>query len=195
MRQVKVKVMGRTPLLCNRFTDEAAMTATAGTSTVGTGDRGTPREQAEKCLYTSVDGKTLVIPGPNFYRCIIDAGKFFKNGKSKVTTQKSSLIPACVELEELELPIEHKEPWEVFSYPVRIPSTGGRIIRHRAMFNDWILSFTLNVDTDIIAMELMRDIMDAAGRRIGLGDFRPDCKGPYGKFLVTLWKLGKVKVG
>jgi hypothetical protein len=86
----------------------------------------------------------------------------------------------------IELPIEHKEPWSVDTRAVRIPSTGGRILCHRPSFNDWRLSFTLSVDTDLISAKLVREIVDAAGKRIGLGDFRPSCKGPFGKFVVTL---------
>jgi len=37
--------------------------------------------------------------------------------------------------------------------------------------------------------------VDAAGKRIGLGDFRPDCKGPFGRFVVTKWKTSKAKSG
>jgi hypothetical protein len=71
---------------------------------------------------------------------------------------------------------------------VRIPSTGGRILCHRPCFHDWKLSFTLHVDTDMLSPNLLREIVDAAGKRIGLGDFRPDCKGPFGKFVVTNWQ-------
>jgi hypothetical protein len=132
-----------------------------------------------------------MIPQPNLFRCIIDAGKYFKNGKSKVTTLKSSIIPACVEVPGVEIPIKHKEPWTVDTRAVRIPSTGGRILCHRPSFNDWALSFDLVVDTDMMPIKLAREIMDAAGKRIGLGDFRPDCKGPFGKFVVTKWKESK----
>jgi hypothetical protein len=71
---------------------------------------------------------------------------------------------------------------------VRIPATGGRIIRHRAVFNDWRLSFTLNLDATLLAPKMLREIVDAAGSRIGLGDFRPQTKGPFGKYVVTSWE-------
>lgn len=187
MLTIAVTIEGKTPLLLHRFTDQAQMDATNGTRSSVTGDPGSPKAQAEAALYTDDEGR-VVIPQPNLFRAIIDAGKFFKAGKSKVTTQKSSLIPACVEIEELVIPIEHTEPWTVHTRPVRIPSTGGRILRHRPSFNDWRLSFTLNIDTEIIAPKLMREIVDAAGKRIGLGDFRPDCKGPFGKFVVVRWE-------
>ncbi|OSM07377.1 hypothetical protein MAIT1_04709 [Magnetofaba australis IT-1] len=151
------------------------------------GDRGTPRETAEAKLYIGQAGKPM-IPAPNLFRSIIDGGSFFKNGKSKVTTLKSSLIPACFAIEEFELPLKCKDPWMVDTRPVRIPSTGGRILAHRPCFNDWSLSFTANLDDEIISSRLLREIVDAAGVRVGLGDFRPACKGPFGKFVVTNWK-------
>ena len=187
MQSISVTIEGTTPLLCNRFTDEAQMAATDGTRLSAVGDKGSPQEQARSRLYIGHDGKPMV-PQPNLFRCLIDAGKFFKNGRGKVTTQKSSLIPACVEIEGLEVPIRHKEPWSVDTRAVRIPSTGGRILCHRPCFHDWKLAFALKVDTDLISLKLVREIVDAAGKRVGLGDFRPDCKGPFGKFVVTQWK-------
>lgn len=185
--RIKCNIEGTTPLLCNRFTDEAAMNATSGTRMSTSTDKGTPLEQAEKKLYIGHNDKPM-IPQPNLFRCIIDAGTYFKAGKSKVTTQKSSLIPACVEVDGIEIPLIHKEPWTVDTRAVRIPSTGGRILCHRPCFHDWRLDFEMVLDTDLISVKLLRDIVDAAGKRIGLGDFRPACKGPFGKFCVTLWQ-------
>ena len=111
MIEINVRIEGTTPLLCNRFTDEAAMSSTSQTRAATVGGKGDPQEQAEKKLYISEATGSPVIPGPNLFRCIIDGGKFFKNGKSKVTTLKSSLIPACVAIEELEIPIISPKPW------------------------------------------------------------------------------------
>jgi hypothetical protein len=184
--EISVTIEGVTPLLCNRFGDAAAMAATTGNRSSAVGEKGTPREQAEQKLYCGLDGK-LVIPQPNLLRCIIDGGKFFKAGKSKVTTIKSSLIPSCVDIRCVEIPIRHTDPWEVDTRAVRIPSTGGRILCYRPSFNDWALDFTVYLDTEILTVKLLREIIDASGKRIGLGDFRPDCKGPFGKFVVTNW--------
>jgi hypothetical protein len=191
---IDVTIEGTTPLICNRFTDEAAMSASSGNRMSAVGEKGTPKEQSEKKLYLGAATRKPMIPQPNLFRCIIDAGTFFKAGKSKVTTQKSSLIPACVEIHGIELPLESKEGWQVDTRAVRIPSTGGRILCHRPSFNDWRISFTAEVDTSMITVKLFREIVDAAGKRIGLGDFRPATKGPFGKFVVTSWKELEVKL-
>lgn len=186
--KLEITITGTTPLLCNRFTDEAQMAATSRTSSALTGDKGTPKEQANVKLYRGADDKTLIIPGPNMLRCIIDGGVFFKNGRSKVTTQKTSLIPACVSIEQMEIPIISDDPWEVDSRPVRNPATGGRFLCHRPMFHNWSLTFTIDLDTELMSSKLLRDIIDASAKRIGLGDYRPACKGPFGKFVVTNWQ-------
>lgn len=184
---IDVTIEGVTPLICNKFTDAQLLAIGSGSTTVFKGDKGTPLEQATAKLYKNDDG-SLVIPQPNLFRCIIDAGTFFKAGKSKVTTQKTSLIPACVDIHGIDIPLKHKDPWTVDSRGVVIPSTGGRIGCHRPKFNDWSLSFTMEVDTSMMPVKLLREIVDAAGKRIGLGDFRPARKGPFGKFVVTSWK-------
>ena len=42
-------------------------------------------------------------------------------------------------------------------------------------------------------LKLLREVVDAAGKRVGLGEFRPSCKGQYGKFVVTNWRQLKGK--
>jgi hypothetical protein len=54
------------------------------------------------------------------------------------------------------------------------------------------LEFTAEIDTSVVSEKLMREIIDAAGNRIGLGDFRPAKKGPYGRFRVDYWNAVSV---
>lgn len=184
---IEIEIEGITPLICNRFTDAAAEAASGGTrSSISSGDRGTPLEIAQSKLYLDQDGDEGV-PVPNLLRSFVDGGQFHKSGRSKITTQKSSLLYACVDIEGVMLKIIHRQPWKVDTRPVRIPSTGGRILAHRPMFDDWRLQLVMNLDTTICSPKLMRMIVDDAGKRVGLGDFRPSTKGPYGKYVVVKW--------
>lgn len=189
MYLINVSIEGVTPLIMNRFTEENEIKVSSGVSKVGVGSKGTPREQAEKKCYKDDKGN-LYIPGPNIFACLIQAGKYHKNGKSKVTTIKSSLIPAGMAISEIVCPLGTKE-FEVDSRSVVIPATGGRIMAHRPRLDKWGLSFTIEVDEDMFAADFVRLIVDDAGRKIGLGDFRPDRKGPFGKFVVTGWQVQK----
>jgi len=191
---IKAKIQGVTPLICNRFHDGAAMASSGGTrSSAAAGDRGTPQEIAEAKLYRGLDGK-LMIPQPNLLRCLVDGGRFHKVGKSQLTTQAGSQLYACVDILGAEIPLHHVEPWRVDTRAVVIPSTKGRILTHRPMFDDWSLEFEIDLDETMLNVKLLRDVIDDAGKRIGLGDFRPARKGPYGKFSVVQWQVMKVQL-
>lgn len=185
--RIKIQIEGITPLLMNRFTEAAEVQVSGGTSVNFRGDRGTPRDQASPKRYSDVDGN-LYLPGPNIFAALIAAGAFHKAGKSKVTTMKSSLVPAAISLEELVCPLNTKD-WEVDSRSVVIPATGGRIMAHRPRLDKWNCTFTLEVDETMFSPNLVRALVDDAGKKIGLGDYRPSRKGPFGKFVVKEWSI------
>ncbi len=186
MKKILIRIEGVSPLLCSNYVPEEDGKK-AGHRPGQTGDYGTPLEQAEKRLYRGVDG-SLIIPSDNLFACICGGGKFHKVNKRQVTTQKSSILYGCAEIEEIAIGLEHKQPWKVFSKPGRVPpKTGPRILIHRPMFDDWSLECNMILDNEIIGAQFMREIIDDAGKRIGLGDWRPDLNGRYGKFVVTKW--------
>lgn len=189
---IEIRLEGTTPLICNRFTDAAAMASSGGSrgSSAAT-ERGSSQEVAESKLYRGLQGRPM-IPQPNLLRCLVDGGRFHKIGKSQVTTNTSSMLYACLDIEAAEIEIEHTQPWRVDTRAVVIPSTKGRILAHRPIFDDWALAFTLSLDTAILGPKLLRQIIDDAGKRVGLGDFRPARKGPYGRFVVKSWAAKEV---
>ncbi len=71
------------------------------------------------------------------------------------------------------------------------PSTKGRNPLYRPMLKDWEISFDVVFDEMEIAPSIMKELFDIAGRIVGIGDWRPAKKGPYGKFQVTSWKEAK----
>lgn len=183
--KIHVTIEGVSPLLMNRFTEANEIAVSGGTTVAFRGSKGTAREQAEPRRYC--DGKgMLYIPGPNIFSALIAAGAFHKAGKSKITTMKTSLVPAGIQVEDLVCPL-NTDQWEVDSRSVVIPSTGGRIMCHRPRVDKWSLTFTLDVDTTMFDPKLVRAIVDDAGKKIGLGDYRPARKGPFGRFVVTNW--------
>lgn len=176
--KIKIEISGLTPLLMHKFVDESGEKRDKNL---------TPREQAEKTAYLDENGK-LYYPLRNIFSCIIEAGKFHKEGKNKVTTARSSLIPAGVMMEGLITYFKEPDHWEVDSQPVVIPSTGGRIMQHRARLDNWKLEFILSLDTKMFNPKTLRAIVDDAGSKCGLGDFRPARKGLFGRFCVTHWE-------
>lgn len=186
--KVKVTIEGVSPLLMNRFTDKNEIVGSGGHSPVHGGDRGTPREQAMPKRYADADTGELFIPGTNIYSSIIGAGIFHKIGKNKVTTTKTSLVPAGLWVLDLVCPLGTTE-FEVDSRSVVNPSTGGRFVIHRPRLDKWRLSYFLEIDASLFTPNLARLLVDHAGSRIGLGDFRPQKKGAFGRSVVVGWEV------
>lgn len=127
------------------------------------------------------------MPGTNLFAALVEAGKFHRLGKSKVTTQRSSLVPAGINIRELMVPLGTKD-FEVDSRRVRIPATGGCIMRHRARLDRWKASFTVDIDETVFTPDFVRTLLDDAGKKVGVGDYRPATRGPFGRFVVTRWQ-------
>ena len=63
------------------------------------------------------------------------------------------------------------------------PVGKGRVIRTRAKFDTpWECDFALDVDEELVDKSMLERWMEIAGRRIGLGDWRPEKSGQYGRF-------------
>ena len=57
-----------------------------------------------------------------------------------------------------------------------------RILRTRAKFDEWGIVFTIEVDEELVDQQRLETWLDIGGRRLGLGDWRPEKSGHYGRF-------------
>jgi len=184
--EIQCTIKGVTPILFNRFHEENEIKVSSGISAVHIGHKDIPREAARKTAYID-DNETLYYPMQNVFAAIIEAGRFHKLGKSKVSTLKTSLVPAGLSIKEV-ISSFNTEDFEVDSRSVVIPATGGRIMKHRARLDEWQLSFTLIIDEDVFDERIARILVDDAGKKVGIGDFRPSKRGLFGKFVVIEWQ-------
>ena len=76
-----------------------------------------------------------------------------------------------------------------FTIPVVVQRA--RILRTRAMFDlPWGCTFAIDGDDELVSTEHLGRWLDIAGRRIGLGDWRPEKSGTYGRFVVKEIEAG-----
>jgi len=146
-----------------------------------------PAEQAELSAYRDPDTKELYVPGINVQRCLIAAAAFSK-GKGRASLQKQ--VAACLFVAPERITTGQKG-YAIDARPVVIPATKGRVMRFRPRLDAWELSFKLEWDTTLLKESEVRRVLDDAGSRVGLLDFRPERKGPFGRFMVTEWTLAK----
>lgn len=142
-----------------------------------------PEEQAEIAAYRDAD-KNLYIPGMNIQRALVAAASYSK-GKGRASLQKQ--VAACLSVNPEHVSLNTKV-YTVDSRAVVVPATKGRVVRHRPRLDAWQVKFTLEWDDTLLTETNVRRIVDDAGQRVGLLDFRPEKKGPFGRYMVTSWE-------
>lgn len=126
------------------------------------------------------------LPGEMILACIRDAAKKTKQGKAIL--EAVFLDDAKVKL-AYDGPRDIKSLWELGTfYDLRPARVMGRTVnRARPIFPAWSAEFTLVFDGEVINGEDIQRILETAGRRVGLGDYRPT----YGRFDVSFPTRGK----
>jgi hypothetical protein len=152
-------------------------------------ERGTTRERAEQAAYRQAD-ETLYAPSTWFFRSMIEVGAYRKQRGSRKSLKY--IVPAAVVVTTDIIPLlgmdgSPLKEFEVDARPVVIPSTKGRIMCYRPRIEVWQAEIPIEVDTTILGVEDIHQLLEDAGRRQGVGDFRPEKKGPFGRFQITKW--------
>jgi hypothetical protein len=135
-----------------------------------------------------------MVPGENFMSCLIGAGVFVRlDAKRQVSTGKATMLPGLMSLLTpilyLYVPDHPETPatWEADVRKGTNPNGGEAVAICRPRFDAWAFDFKIDIDTIEIGEHAIREVVDKAGRRIGLGDFRPNRKGIFGQFVVEKW--------
>lgn len=77
----------------------------------------------------------------------------------------------------------HKAPPYMVEHVTRLP-TGAPDLRYRARFDDWAVTFTVQVNSAVLSFERVVNLFNTAGFTSGLGDWRPEHGGEFGRFHV-----------
>lgn len=191
----EVTIVGVTPLLMNRLSEEDLLKIRDKVKRPKNAPRPTPREECESKVH-SHDGKP-VMPVQNLMAALVEGGKYVRlDGKRQVSTSKSTILPAFLRFEDGWFPIftpdTHKTAdWEVDVRGGRNPNGGEVVCLCRPRFDAWSITAKVQIHTDQLSEQSIRELFDIAGSYIGLGDFRPQRKGIFGQFRIDGWKLIK----
>jgi len=120
------------------------------------------------------------IPAENIFRCLMEAGSLTRSGKK---------IERGVIFEGTRARLEYDGPRDIdslwgnngdspFVDRRMVAVQRQRIPRVRPIFPEWSASIGVEIDGQVIDPEEFEDIVEKAGRLVGIGDFRRF----YGKF-------------
>ena len=178
MKEVEVEITGTTPLLMN---SPKGMIENMTKKTVNKNTNYDPQEQAEKVSYRKKDGE-LYVPAEAVKGCLVGAASYKKFGRYTA----KPIISGGVMIVPNQIGLGTKD-YEVDLRTVVIQRS--RVVKARPTLEKWKLKFTLMYDETLIADgEMIKPILEEAGKRVGLLDFRPQKNGSFGMFEITQWK-------
>jgi hypothetical protein len=65
-------------------------------------------------------------------------------------------------------------------------------IRHRGEFKEWTASVPLHLNTSALSIEQVANLFVIAGFAVGVGEWRPERNGQYGRFEVGAIATGRL---
>ena len=143
-------------------------------------------EEAEMRTYRNDDGN-LCVPSTQVRASILEASKVFKVGRSSAKTILNHIIVEPFDLIELK----DKKDKTIIDYEQdqrRVVVQRSGIIRTRPVVKDWQLSFSIIADAEIMnatwkePVDALIKIVSDAGKKQGIGDYRPQKGGNFGRF-------------
>lgn len=191
-----VSCIGISPMLQNPMTDETLDELIYGSA----GRRKPPKTDvsikdiAQKRLCLGPNGE-FGVPANYLFAALVDAGRHVVfDKKTKLSTRESSLVPSLLsivsplvnEAGDGFIPFkDQKAGWIADKRRGVLAANGAAVAVVRPKFPTWAFDVTVEVNLDLVAIEKVQELFNAAGRYSGLGDFRPSKKGPFGRFNVA----------
>lgn len=139
-------------------------------------------EEAFEKVYFN-DHKQPCIPSKHIRGSLIDAAKDFKMGRRSYR----ELFAASVNILPELIPITPPQ-WEL-NVDIANNRHVGRIPVARPRFpGGWSAEFDIVVDDEQLTDETLKQILDHAGLRKGIGSYTPPHEGPYGRYIMREFK-------
>jgi hypothetical protein len=181
--RLRVIVDGITPLL----THNPASMGTSSPDAMKGGRIPAPDVEAEAGVYRMPDG-TCAIRGECFRASPLAAAGAWRMKKSTARTRLAHMVV----VEDL-IPLCRKDGTPITDYAIdarRAIIQKQGIIRHRPRFDEWSATFTIEYDPVLVPdPKLIVDILQDAGGRIGVGDYRPAKNGWFGRYRVRSYAV------
>jgi len=178
MKTIKITLKGISPLLMNRYNVERELQRMKGIRNL---NKSYDSEiEAEASAYWTTSGKKeLCIPANCLYTSLLGASSFHKIGKRSA----KGILAGSIRIlpEEIRL---GTSKYDIDVRPVVIARQ--RVLKSRAKLNEWEATFEVAYNEKLITSPtVIKDILEEAGERVGLLDFRPQKGGWFGTFKIT----------
>jgi hypothetical protein len=173
---IEIEIQSIKPVLMNNPAGMQAPSDKLGRKNIPTAE-----VEAERSVYRSATGQ-LFLPSEAFRGCLVSAAKGRRIGKTAATSVIKGAVFAADEQTLLILNGEPVKEYEIDTRRAVVQRNG--VTRSRAKVPEWAATVRFEVDTDFIPEKQVRELLEIGGRTVGVGDYRPEKSGPFGRFKV-----------
>jgi hypothetical protein len=129
------------------------------------------------------DKGILYIPSEHIKGSLINAGSFIKAKVGNSSKSMTNIVAGMFYVQPEKLPIS--QVFEIDKRSAVNTNIKARVITIRPKWKDWKTSFKIIVDNDTITSSTVKKLVEYAGQYVGIGSFRPQHKGAFGRFTIT----------
>lgn len=196
---VKVKIIGQSPVIHHSGAGIDQNTEIAREIREITAKRGGNRTDLDElrlreleCLrsiWLDVAGEKPTIP-PGAFRAAIEAAA--RNGKQGSMVRQGLFVMDAEFVYDTErYGTTLAKLSQTTQFVTGVVVQRNRVLRTRAKFDcPWEATFLLDIDLEVVSEQNLREWSQFAGRRIGIGDWRPEKSGYHGRFrLDDIWEV------
>lgn len=147
-----------------------------------------PEEEARLRAHWMGKGadKQLCIPWVMFYQSFCSAGAAYKFRGQK---RMGGVMAATISCEQDRIPLNTSE-FETYEEWVKIPPKTGAMVKiGRPRLQKWKVAFEMLVDDELYPVDKLKDIISDSGKLFGVGAWRPEKRGPYGKYRLMQFEV------
>lgn len=181
MKEITIHIEGTSPLLlCN----PGLSMQKDDTVKIETKKVYDPAVEAEMRTYR-LGSKQHAMRAAAFRSAMVKAATGRKLGKRAATSVVSGSV---FETDDLIGLYEPGTATPIFDYVIdsrRVVVQKQGVLRQRPKFEKWATTVHFEIDDDFITEAHCVEFLNLAGRTVGVGDFRPEKKGPFGRFRVV----------
>lgn len=188
---IKVHIRGQSPLICHAFSQKARqkmLDAQQGKRSMK--DIRDPMTEFEESLYwiQKPDGELVNgFPAAAFKHATVGAARFYGKAIPMTQVRQFLFIHGVITEADAQALVELEGEPQMREDTVTVGQ--GTDLRYRGAFNDW--AATLHVE--YVASQLddvaVTSLIDAGGWGVGVGDWRPQKNGDFGRYEVVGYDL------
>lgn len=176
VRKMELTLVGDSELIVHRWSEKAKkemLDKQMGKAKSGKKAAKDPEQDYRDSLYTMPDG-SYGFPAVAFKSTAVDACRFVEGMKMTEARGAFHIIGELVRIDG--------EP-RMREDMVRV-GMGTADIRYRAGFPEWSTTITISYNAGVFTPEQIVNLFNQGGFGVGVGEWRPEKNGPFGRFHV-----------